>query len=124
MANPDLIKTYVAQGAIPAYHLVKFGTVDYSVTVGTDATGLVGVTTEIAAADGEAVDIIHDDIAFVQLGGTVTRGDPITGDANGCGMHAILGQRSVGIAIQSGVVGDVIEVLLAISANVVGSSGS
>lgn len=117
MANPGLIKTYNAAGAIPAYTIVKFGSNDYDMVAGAAATDkLIGVTTEIAAASGEPVDVIHTEIANVVLGGTVTRGDGLTSDANGAGVTAApatgVNNTVVGVALISGVAGDVIPMLL------------
>lgn len=117
MANPELIKTYDAGAAINAYTIVKFGATDYQV-VPAAAVGdaLAGVTTEVAAAAGERVDVIHTGIAYVVLGGTVAPGDPITTDASGRGVKAApaagVNNICIGRARYSGVSGDVIEVLL------------
>ena len=55
-------------------------------------------------------------IAFVQLGGTVARGAPVTADANGLGVTAAPGAgvnaRILGFALVSGVSGDVVPVLI------------
>jgi hypothetical protein len=117
MANPDLAKTYNAEANIPPYTIVKFGANDFGVTPGAASTDtLVGVSTNLNVLSGNRVDIYHEDIAYVKLGGTVTRGNFVTSDVNGNGVAAAPGAGInagvVGIARQSGVVGDVIEVLL------------
>lgn len=119
MANPTFIKTYTAEGAIGAYCIVKPGANDYGVAP-SSAVGdaLLGVTTEIAAADTERCDVIHNGTALVQLGGTVARGDPITSDASAHGVKAapVAGTNNsvIGRAVVSGVSGDIIPVLLSI----------
>jgi hypothetical protein len=132
MATNRLVKTYRAEGAIPAYSIVKFSAADYEVAIAAaGADGVVGVTTEVAAADQEPVDVIHGGIAYVMVGaaGAVTRGDRIASDALGCAITAVAGANIIGIAIQSGAAGEVIEVLLALAgtgavgAEVVGEAG-
>jgi hypothetical protein len=114
MATNEFTKTYRAEGAIPAYSIVKFSAADYEVALAAGAAdSLVGITTEVAAADQEPVDVVHDGIAYLTLGvGGATRGDCITSDAAGNGVTAVAGNRFIGIAIQSGLVGEVIEVLV------------
>jgi hypothetical protein len=115
MANNGLTKNYNAAGTIAPYTIVKPGSNDYDVVAAAAATDkIIGVTTEVGAVSGEPCDVIHDGIADVKLGGTVTRGDLITSDANGNGVTAApatgANARIVGIALVSGVAGDVIPV--------------
>lgn len=117
MANPGLIKTYDASGAIPAYSVVKFTATDFQVTLATAVSDkLIGVTTEIAAADQERVDVIHDGIAYVSAGGTIAAGDPLTVNASGQVVTAApaagVNNVCIGRARQSAVSGDVLEVIL------------
>ena len=62
------------------------------------------------------MEVAHDDIADVVLGGAVTRGDLLTSDANGAAITATAAAgtniRVIGIALVSGVAGDIIPVLL------------
>lgn len=117
MANPGLIKTYDASGAIGAYCIVKFTATDFQVIAAAASTDkLIGVTTEIAAADTERVDVIHDGICYVTAGGTIAAGDPITSDASA---HAVTAAPATGVnavcigrARQAAVSGDVFEIIL------------
>ncbi|NMV37237.1 capsid cement protein [Ralstonia insidiosa] len=117
MANPGFTKTYDAGAAIAPYTIVKFSG-DFVVVPGAAATdALIGVTTEIAANQGERADVVHGGTPFVQLGGTVAGGDLLTSDANG---HAITAAPAsgavasvIGRARYSGVSGDVIEFIFA-----------
>lgn len=117
MANPGLIKTYDASGAIPAYSVVKFTTTDFQVAAAS-AVGdaLAGITTEVAAVDGERCDVIHDGIAYALCGGTIAQGDPLTTNASGQVVKAApatgVNNSCIGRARQSGVSGDVIEVIV------------
>lgn len=117
MANNGLTKAYTAEGAIGANLLVKPGAADFGLLAAAAVGDLIiGVSTEIAAASGERVDVIHAGIADVKLGGTVTRGNPITSDASGQGVAAApaagVNNRIVGFALTSGVSGDIIPVML------------
>jgi len=117
MANPGQIKTYDASGAIPAYSVVKFTATDFQVTLGAAVSDkLCGITTEVAAVDGERCDVIHDGIAYASCGGTVAAGDPLTVNATGQVVTAApaagTNNNCIGRARQSGVSGDVIEVIV------------
>lgn len=120
MANNGLTKSYLAEGAISANRIVKVGAADYGVLMAAAAAVtefMIGVSTEVDTASGERCDIIHEGIADLKLGGTVARGGPVTSDATGQGVAAAPGagtnNRIIGFAIISGVVGDVVPVLLA-----------
>lgn len=117
MSNPRFTKTYDAGGAIPAYSIAKFTTTDFSVQQSA-AVGdpLAGVTTEVAAASGDRVDVIHGGVAYVLAGGTIAAGDPLTSDASGRAVKAApaagTNNNCVGRARQSAVVGDVFEAIV------------
>lgn len=117
MLNPVLTKNFLAGGTIPAYSLVKFGADDNTVVVAAAATdAIIGVTTSLAAASGERVDVIVCGVAEVVLGGAVTRGGFITSNASGAGVAPApaggTNNRIAGVALQSGVSGDVASVLV------------
>lgn len=119
MANNGLTKSYTAEGAISAQRIAKVGANDWGALQGAAVSDkLIGITTEVDAASGDRVDVIHEGIADLKLGGTVARGDLITSDASGQGVTAApsagTNNRIVGMAIVSGVSGDVIPVLLSI----------
>jgi hypothetical protein len=119
MANNGLTKSYTAEGAIAANRIVKFGSNDWGVLqAAAAADALIGITTEIDAASGERVDVVHEGIADVKLGGSVTRGGPITSDASGQGVApspaAGTNNRVVGFALISGVSGDIIPVMISL----------
>lgn len=117
MANNGLTKSYTAEAAISANRIVKVGAADYGVlTAAAVSDKLLGITTEIDAASGERVDVIHEGIADLKLGGTVARGDFLTSDASGQGVAAApaagTNNQIIGKALVSGVSGDVIPVLI------------
>lgn len=115
--NILLAKNFLAEAAILANRIVKFGAADGGVLQAA-AVGdkLIGVTDNIGPASGERCDIIVAGIADIKAGGAITRGDLITTDATGQAVTAAPGagtnNRVIGIAQKSGVSGDVIEVLL------------
>lgn len=117
MANPILIKNYVAGAAVAARRIVKFDAADGKVIQAAAATdAVVGVAEQVAAASGERVDVIHSGIAEVEFGGTVTRGALVTADADGKAVAAApaagANNRVVGIALVSAASGDIAPVLI------------
>lgn len=117
MSNNGLTKNYTAEGAISANRIVKVGAADYGVLVGAAVSDkLIGISTEIDAASGERIDVVHEGIADLKLGGTVARGDLLTCDASGQGVAAApaagTNNRTIGMALISGVSGDLIPVLV------------
>ena len=117
MSNPLLVKQYVAEAAIAANRIVKFGTTDEVVIQGAAATdSLMGVVEGVAPAIGERCDVVLAGIAEVVLGGTVTRGGLVTSNATGQGVApapaAGTNNSVIGRALMSGVSGDIIKVLV------------
>lgn len=115
--NNGLTKSYNAGGAIAANSIAKIGANDYDVLqAAAPADFLLGVTTEVAAGSGERCDVIQEGIADLKINGVVTRGALITSDASGLGVVAAPGagtnNRIIGIALISGVAGDIIPVQL------------
>jgi len=120
--NQALIKSFLGSAAMLPYTVVKFGADDNTVSPAT-AVGdlLIGVINEIGhtAADvtnGSLCSITVSGIAELKLGGTVTRGQRLTINASGQGVNAAPAAGSnnqiIGLALKSGVAGDIIPVLL------------
>lgn len=112
MSNIGVAKNFKAEGAIAAFTIVKHGASDGGVVAGAAATdSLIGVTTDIAAATTERCDVILDGVADTLYGGAVTRGDLVTSDATGRAIKAVpaagVNNRVIGVALVSGVAGDV-----------------
>jgi len=111
--NPLLDKTYSAGGTISPYRLVKFGSSDTAVVQATAATdGLIGVAGQVGATTGTVLDITVVGIGEVELGDTVTRGQQVTADSAGRAVPATSGNSVIGVAFKSGVVGDIVPLLL------------
>lgn len=108
----------LAGASVTPNRLVKLGAADQTVILSTSASDKsIGVSSPlITAATGAVVDVAIGGVAEVIAGGTVTRGDRITSDANGAGVTAAPAAGTnnfvVGIALESAVSGDVFSVLL------------
>ncbi len=111
--TPLLDKTLTAAGTISPYRLVKFSTSDTTVIQASAATdSLIGVSGSVGAASGESVDVTFVGIGEITLGDTVARGGQVTSDASGRGIPAVDGNSVAGKVLKSGVVGDVVPILL------------
>jgi len=108
-------KTVKCTAAIATQYLIaKFGADDDTLSQAAAATdNLVGVFQHITSAAAERVRVMLSGISNVKLGGSVTRGGPLTSDANGMAVAAVLGQNIIGFAMASGVLNDVIPAFLA-----------
>lgn len=115
--NQLLTKNFKAEAAITKYRIVKLGAGDEQVLQGAAATdALIGVSHTITAAIDERIDVVVAGIADVELGGTVTRGGFVSSDATGRGVApapaAGVNNAVIGRALASGVIGDIIPVLV------------
>lgn len=108
MRNELFIKACYAGAAILPFRIVKHGAADaFAIQSAAAGDASFGVSDSLgAAAANDPVDIIRGGIAEVVYGGTVTRGDPLTSDSTGRGIKAATGNRIIGFAEVSGVVGD------------------
>lgn len=118
MSNVELAKSFKAEGAIPAFTIVKVGAADGGLLAAAAATDkLIGVSTDIAAATGERCDAILSGVADVLYGGNVARGDLLSADASGRAIVAAASAgsnvRTIGFALVSAVVGDVGQAFIA-----------
>lgn len=111
--NPMLIKSRDAEAVIAPFRIVKHGAADHGVVQSAAATDLLcGVSGALGAdAAGDRIDITHAGIADVEYGGVVTRGNPLTSDADGKAVAAAPAAgsnvRIIGFADVSGVAGDI-----------------
>ncbi|WP_287128769.1 capsid cement protein [Candidatus Cyanaurora vandensis] len=115
--NELLVKSYTAQAAISARRIVKFGATENSVLqAAAPADTMFGLSIELDAAAGERVDVVLLGMGEVVYGGVVTRGALLTSDATGKAVVAApavgINNRTIGIAVQAGVAGDIGSVLL------------
>lgn len=117
MNSPMLIKTYVAGAAIRARRFAVPGASDGAMIEATGPTTLImGVFEKLDGAAGGRVDVVLVGITEILLGGTVTRGQPLTSDANGAAVVAApaagVNNRIGAFALESGVAGDIIPALV------------
>jgi Uncharacterized conserved protein (DUF2190) len=118
MARNGLTKSYLAEAAISAFRIVKVGAADLgALQAAAVADKFIGISTEVDTVSGERLDVIHEGIADLKLGGTVARGDSLTTDASGQGVTAApaggTNNQVIGRALTSGVSGDIIPVMVA-----------
>jgi hypothetical protein len=113
VANPILTKSFVAGGAIGPNRCVKFSASGTVVLSAAAADLTIGATRpQITGASGDRMDVVLEGIADMVCGGVVTRGTAVTSDAAGAILNAAAGNRSVGVALESGVAGDIVPVLV------------
>lgn len=117
MNSPDKTLTFDAGAAITKRRIVKPGAADLAVVQGAAATDfLIGVSTDVDSDSGDHVDVILSGVAEVEYGGNVTRGALLTSDADGKAVVAApaagANNRVIGIAVISGVSGDIGSVLI------------
>lgn len=120
MNNPVLTKNFLAGGTIAPFTIVKFGSDDNTVVAASAVAdfqlGVVDIPAQGNASSGERVDVVVGGVAEVKYGGNVTRGALLTTDGSGYAVTAApsagTNNRIIGVAMQSGVSGDVGSVLL------------
>lgn len=109
MRTDMFIKSYRATGAIAKHRIVQAGaSADATITQAAAAMNpIMGVHGSLPAVANDVTDVVCGGYATVEYGGTVTRGAPLTSDAQGRAIVATTaGQRLVGFAVLAGVVGD------------------
>lgn len=115
MANPTLIKSFIAPAAVAGRTLVTFAAADGEVAEASAVSDpLLGIAEQIGSRDNDRVDVIVAGIAEAVAGGNITRGDALTANASGQVVTSAAGtDRIIGLALQSGVANDIIDVLIA-----------
>ena len=117
MNNPGLIKNLVAGTAITKHRIVKFGDKDHEVLQAAHATdSILGVCAELDATASSRVDIILSGACHIEYGEDISRGDQLTSDTTGRAVKVtpVTGEthRIIGIATESGEMGDIGSVLI------------
>lgn len=117
--NPGLTKNYIAEGVVNGGRIVKAGSADGKAAQAAAVSDKVIGVSDYAVgpfADGERMDVYHEGIADLVLGGNVAYGDFLTSNASGQGVAAApaagTNNQIIGKALASGVSGDVIPVLI------------
>jgi len=105
MRNEGLAKTLIAGATVAARRIIKFGSADNAAIQAAGPNDLAIGVSDLGGASAEAIDVIMDGIALVEYGGAVTRGQPLTSDADG---KAILAADSVvQVAVAGGSAGPI-----------------
>jgi len=111
--NPVLHKFYLSGGEVIKHRIVKWGNDDDHVIQAADTTdAMMGVSDALGADAAEkGLDVIRSGLAPVEYGGNITRGEPLTSDADGKAVAAAPGagvnMRIIGFAEESGTPGDI-----------------
>lgn len=112
------ILPYTAGASVTPNRLVKIGASDKTVILAAAATDkVIGVSVPlITAATGAQADIVVAGECDVVAGGSISRGDPITSDANGAAVTAApaagVNNYVIGRAVEAASSGDIFAVLL------------
>lgn len=120
MAAIDYSPVGLIAGADLSAKLYRFGKMSSSNVVACSVAGerADGVIVSAPAASGRAVDLAVDRVIPVEYGDTVTKGDSLTTDSVGRAVTATTGQYVNGIALVSGTVGMIGEMLAPLAAAV------
>lgn len=118
MNIPGLTVAKRASGAVAARRICIHGASDGLAAQAAASTALlIGVSTDIPAADGQSFDVIRAGLAPVEYGGNVSRGAPLTADAQGRAVAATIPPAAttyiIGYAEEAGVLGDIGSVFIA-----------
>lgn len=118
MNKSKLIVAMFAATAIASRRIVTFKDKDDSqVELANAKTDTIwGVSSDLDAAIGDPIDIVCSGSASVEYGDTIKAGQLLTSDAQGHAVPATAGNRTIGIAMQNGVVQDIGSVLISPSA--------
>ena len=111
-------KNFIAETAVGAFLIVAHGAADGAVKLATAPTDLiVGVSEDIPHSIGERIDVNRSGPERVRYGGVVTRGAPLTADAQGRAVVANpaagANVRIIGFAEVAGVADDIVEIFIA-----------
>lgn len=112
-------KSAKCTAAVAAWTIGKFGADDDTMSTATTpaSDSLLGIFQHATTVANEEVRLMHQGISRLKLGGTVTRGQKITCDGSGQGIasapSAGANVHVIGIALASGVSGDIIPCLIA-----------
>ena len=118
MHNPGRIKNFTLESNVGQYRIGVFGSKDDTmVQASAVSDSLIGVCAQPGGATtGERADFVLTGIAEVEYGGTVTRGNDLTTDAQGRAVAAApssgVVNKLIGKAMESGVLGTIGSVLL------------
>lgn len=113
-----LTKPYYANGAVTARRVVKLYDDNHVDLCSANSDAMIGISGSLDVAAGGPIDVSVAGVGQVVLGGNVTRGAVLTADSAGAAvalsstMLDAAACRAIGVAMQSGVSGDYIDILI------------
>jgi len=108
-----MIRTFTASGAITQYYFCKGTTTDGEVAVASANDSKILGINNLAAASGDSVDVcLPGEMTWLKLSGTVAAGDTLMPHTDGTGRVATTTKCQGALALENGVTGDIIEVLV------------
>lgn len=117
MRSDGFIKTFDAGAAITKKRIVMVGAADNEAITATAGAVAIGVSAEVDVLSGDTVDVIMSGTPDVEYGGAVTRGARLASDATGRAVAAATADECIGVALESGVAGDIRPMLIAHATN-------
>lgn len=93
------------------YNLVKLGTTEDTIVLAGSDDRVIGVLDNKPKSDEQA-SVIISGTAKVKAGGTIAYGDYVVSNASGQAIKRTTESNVVGIALEAGASGDIIEILL------------
>ena len=106
-----LIESKTATVDIPAYRLLKYDVSgDHTVTLATDGSQYILGVSMCSVSQGMCLDVMTMGVHGIKIASSIIAGQPITADADGCGVLAGDGDYIVGFAIKTGVGNEIIPV--------------
>ena len=94
------VHPHTATADVAGYRFVKHGAADGTAVQASASTdAILGVSSSMGAKNGQVLDVVETGVVDIQYGGNVTRGDPLTADAEG---KAIKANPGAGVIAQVG----------------------
>lgn len=107
-----LIKNYTAGAAIAANTLVKLSADGVVIPAALPTDAIIGVSTDVASAIDEPVDVVHFGIAWTKAGGVIARGAMFSTDADAKAATAAEDDRTIGMALVTAAANDLFPALI------------
>lgn len=113
-SKPILQDSFKASGDLSSYqyHFVYLSASNTVSNVGASTTIPLGVLQDKPDAAGESALVMLEGITMVELGGTVSRNTYVMSHTDATAVTATNGKPCAGLALEDGVDGDIIPVLL------------
>lgn len=107
-----MFNTYNTNAIVKARRLVCYHS-DGTIKQASAATDKIcGASDDMDVKAGGIIDVKHLGEAKIEYGGTISAGDFITSDADGCAIAAAAGNNIAGFALFNGVKGDICSVMI------------